>query len=155
MPCYYGCSTAGSRVAWCLYFVFFVAMAGCWIGFGVGFAKCAESAVEPEGPCEVLVEVQLEPTQSFENSSLRSVADVSAEVCVQEYNLTATHPDYDDCVTCLTDLSLCILEQRWTALAALILCLLTLGPCFYCCCCASPAGLKYANDAAAPIGGYR
>eukprot|EP00873_Tetraselmis_striata_P016546 jgi/Tetstr1/436810/TSEL_025588.t1 len=119
MACYYGCSTNSSRLAWCLYLVFFVAMAGCWIAFGLGFTRCVSEITE--GPCETIKDIQLEPTQSFDNSNIQSVNDVAVEVCTYDYNLTATSPAYDDCVTCLTDVSNCVLDQRWTALAALIL----------------------------------
>mmetsp|Transcript_38873 Transcript_38873/g.99394 ORF Transcript_38873/g.99394 Transcript_38873/m.99394 type:complete len:186 (-) Transcript_38873:64-621(-) len=183
MACYYGCSTNSSRLAWCLYLVFFVAMAGahctalpaivyprqavsfgeavlsqaawilhcfpgtgCWIAFGLGFTRCVSEITE--GPCETIKDIQLEPTQSFDNSNIQSVNDVAVEVCTYDYNLTATSPAYDDCVTCLTDVSNCVLDQRWTALAALILGLLSLGPCFFCCCCASPKRYQYASTSA-------
>ena len=113
---------------------------GCLISWGVLVSDCFVVATQPDSPCQVVINNNNSVNVGITDAANpTSWANAVNETCVG-LGFLENSTEFIDCSECLDTTSQCLYGEWALLIAGLVLFALTILPCFYCCCCASPEG---------------
>ena len=112
---------------------------GCLISWGLLVSDCFVVATQPDSPCQVVINNNVSNVNVgiTDAANPKSWANAVNETCVG-LGFFENSTDFSECVECLDTTSKCLYGEWALLIAGLVLFALTVFPCFYCCCCASP-----------------
>mmetsp|Transcript_18660 Transcript_18660/g.52099 ORF Transcript_18660/g.52099 Transcript_18660/m.52099 type:complete len:145 (+) Transcript_18660:296-730(+) len=142
MACYFGCATIANKIAYTVYLLLVVVALVLVASWGISTSQCV-TGLETDPSCTVLQNVTSTPNITITDAT--DLDQALGEAC-EELGFDISTQEYQDCKDCLTVASNCFISSWPLLVSAIVLGVLSVLPCFYCCCCSGNPSSAYEKN---------